>query len=61
MPALAAVFIPLLPGLMHSIAQIINAVRDHDGTPAELKAQLDAISADLQGLTKKVAAVQLPD
>jgi hypothetical protein len=58
---LAALIIPLIPGLVQSVTQIVDAVKSSDQTPEELKAQLDQISADLQAIALKVAAVQLPN
>lgn len=61
MPALAAMLIPMIPGLVNSVMGIIDTIKNHDGTPAELKVQLDGISADLKALCDKVAAVELPN
>jgi peptidoglycan hydrolase CwlO-like protein len=61
MPALAMMLIPMIPGLVNSVMSIIDTISNHDGTPTELKAQLDSISADLKALVEKVQAVQLPD
>lgn len=57
---LALALIPLLPGLVSSIVNIIDAAKDDPATPEEAKAKLDAISADLKALVAKVQAVELP-
>ena len=61
MPALLVMLIPLIPGLIQSITQIIDAIRTHPDTPAAVKAQLDAVSAHLDQAAAKVAAVELPN
>lgn len=61
MPALAALLIPLIPSLVQTILNVVNAVRSDDGTPAEMKAKLDLISADLKGVMARVALVELPN
>jgi len=57
---LALTLIPMLPGLVQTVWQIIDAVRNDDATPAETKAKLDQISADLQAVVAQVKAVELP-
>ncbi len=57
---IAALLIPLIPGLVQSVMGIVNAVRADPGTTEETKAQLDALSLDLQSVAAKVAAVDLP-
>jgi hypothetical protein len=59
MPALAALLIPLIPGLIQSILQIVDAIRSHADTPEAAKAQLDAISAQLDSVATAVAAVHV--
>ena len=61
MPAILALLIPLIPGLISSITDIINAIRQSPDTPAEVKAQLDAVATHLDQAAAKVAAVQLPN
>lgn len=61
MPGLAAILIPLIPGMVEGIMRVVSAIGDDADTPAEEKAKLDAISADLKGIMAAVAAVQLPD
>lgn len=56
----AALIIPLLPGLVDAVLGIVNAIKTDDSTPAELKAKLDSISSDLQIISAKVQAVELP-
>lgn len=58
---LAAILIPLIPSLVQSVMSIIDAVSASDQTPEDMKAQLDAISADLKNVVAKVQAVQLPN
>jgi len=60
MPALLLMLIPLIPGLISSVSQIIDAIRIHPDTPAQVKAQLDAVAAHLDEAARKVAAVELP-
>lgn len=61
MPALVAMLIPLLPGLIKSLMDVVNAMNAPDMTPEEAKAKLDAISLELQDVVNKVKAVQLPN
>jgi hypothetical protein len=61
MPALAALLIPLIPGLVNSILGIIDTIKNHDATPEATKAHLAQISADLQAINVKVQATPLPD
>ena len=58
---LAAILIPLIPGLVQSVVAIVDAVSASDQTPDAIKAQLDAISNDLKDIVAKVQAVQLPN
>jgi len=58
---LVALLIPLIPGLVSGIIQMIDVMKGHEETPEELKPKLDAISVDLKALVAKVQAVQLPD
>lgn len=58
MPALAAMLIPLIPGLIQSVMSIIDTIRDHPSTPDAAKAQLDQISAQLDDVAGQVSAVQ---
>lgn len=59
MNPLAAALIPLIPGLLQSVLQIVNTIRDQPETPDAQKAQLDAISASLDEVAGKVASVVL--
>lgn len=61
MPAIAALLIPLVPGLLKTIMDIVNAATGPELTPEEMKARLDGISADLKGVVAAVQAVQLPN
>ena len=58
---LAVLLIPLIPPLVNGIMSIVSAIRDHDDTPEALKTHLDSIWTDLQAISAKVQAVQLPD
>jgi hypothetical protein len=57
---LAAMLIPLLPGLVNGIMTVVDTIRNHADTPEALKTQLDGISSDLKALTIKVLSVDLP-
>ena len=57
---IAALLIPLIPGLVKSVMDIINAAQADEGTPEEVKAKLDAISEDLKTVMANVQAVELP-
>jgi hypothetical protein len=57
---LAALLIPLIPGLVQGVLAIVQAIRDHEDTPDTLKTRLDAISSDLVAINKKVQDVALP-
>lgn len=59
MPALALLLIPLIPGLVSGILQIVDAIRTHPDTPQAAKDQLDAIATTLDDLKTKVAAVRV--
>ncbi len=59
MPALAAMLIPLIPGLLQSILQIVDTIREHPDTPEAGKAQLSAISEQIDTVAAKVAEIQL--
>ena len=58
---LAAILIPLIPGLVQSVVAIVDSISASDQTPDAMKAQLEAISNDLKGIIAKVQAVQLPN
>ena len=60
MPAVLAMLLPLIPQLTQSLINIVNAARAVEGTPAEVKAKLDAISVRLQATQAEVVAAQLP-
>ena len=60
MGSLAAVLLPLIPGLVSGVASVVNAIRNHPTTPDDVKAQLDQISADLHAVNVRVQAVELP-
>ena len=53
---LAVALLPLLPPLVQGILDIIDRVKDDPATPADAKAQLDAISDQLDVLAVQVAA-----
>lgn len=56
----ALALLPLIPGLVQTVLAIVTAVREDPGTDAEMKAKLDAISADLKTVAARVAAAELP-
>ena len=58
---LAALLIPLIPGAVQGILAIVDAIKGHSDTPAEVAAQLEEISRDLKAVNEKVQAVKLPD
>lgn len=58
MNPLAAALIPLIPGLLASVLQIVNTIRDQPDTPEAQKAQLDTISRQLDDVSAQVAAVE---
>lgn len=55
-----AILIPLIPGLVQSVLNIVSAIRADEGTPEEVKSKLDSISADLKRIVADVQAVELP-
>jgi hypothetical protein len=57
---IALALIPLLPGLVNSILNIVNAVKDDPATPEEAKLKLATISADLKVVLANVLAAELP-
>ena len=56
---LAALLIPLIPGLIQAVIQIVNAVQSHADTSDAAKAQLAAISTQLDDVATQVAAVRV--
>jgi hypothetical protein len=56
---LAAILLPLLPGLIQGIMSIIDAIKSHADTPEAAKNQLDVISLQLADVRDRVAAVQV--
>jgi hypothetical protein len=61
MGGFAAVLIPMIPGLVKVVLDIIAAARADEGTPEEVKAKLDAISLNLQSVVLQVQAAELPN
>lgn len=59
MNPLAAALIPLIPGLLQSVLSIVNTIRNQPETPEEQKAQLDAISVQLDDVAQQVARVEV--
>lgn len=59
MGSLAAILLPLIPGLVNSVGAIVQAIRGHADTPEAAKQQLADIAAQLDDVAKRVAAVQL--
>lgn len=56
---LAALLIPLIPGLVQTVLSIINAIKSHADTPEAAKAELDAIALQLDEVATRVAAVRV--
>jgi hypothetical protein len=56
----AALLLPMIPGFVQMFMQMVSAIREDEGTPEEVKAKLDKISAELKVTAANVAAVQLP-
>lgn len=56
---LLGVLLPLIPGLVKSVADIIGAIRSHPDTPADAQAQLAKIAAQLDEVAAQVAAVKV--
>lgn len=59
MPILA-LLLPIIPSLIQSVVSLVDVIRGHPETPAEIQAHLDAIATDLKSLITKVKAVPLP-
>lgn len=59
MPTLAALLIPLIPGLVQSLLAIVDTIRGHVDTPDAAKQQLADISTKLDELVEKVKAIQV--
>ena len=57
---LATLLIPMIPGLIESVWNIIGAIKDDPATPADAKAKLDQIAVDLKAISVAVQAVELP-
>ena len=57
---LAALLIPLIPSLIQGVMSIIDTIRNHPTTPADMKTQLDTAAAHLASAVSAVAAAQLP-
>ena len=59
MGSLAAILLPMIPGLISSVTAIISAIQSHPDTPAAAAQQLADIAAALDATAQKVAAVQV--
>ena len=59
MNPLAAALIPMIPGLLASVLQIVNTIRNQPDTPEVQRAALDAIATSLDEVSAKVAAVEV--
>lgn len=57
---LAALLLPLIPGLIQGVLSVVDAIRRHPETPAEAKAELDTIAMQLEEINAQVQAVRLP-
>jgi hypothetical protein len=58
-PALAIELLPLLPGLIESVTNIVERIQQHATTPDQAKAQLAEVMTHLDSAAAKVAAVQI--
>jgi len=56
----AGLIIPLIPGMVQMVMNLIDAAKAAEGTPEQMKVQLDVISADLKSIVAAVEAVDLP-
>lgn len=56
---LAIALIPEIPQLVTSISNMVKAIRDDPQTPAQAKAQLDAIATRLDQTAEEVKAVEI--
>jgi hypothetical protein len=56
---LAAILLPLIPGLIQAVMQIVKAIESHDETPDVAKAQLLDIALRLDETAKRVAAIDV--
>lgn len=52
--------IPLIPGLVRSVLDVVEAVRTDPKTPEDDKKELDRIMAELREVMAKVQAAPLP-
>ena len=52
--------LPLLPELVRTVVKVVEAIRSDPDVPADVRAQLDALSADLQAVNAKVQSAVLP-
>lgn len=59
-PPLAAVLIPMIPGLVDQIIRWIEAVTADPGTPEETRVKLTALVAELRVLNAEIQAAPLP-
>ena len=57
---LALQLLPLVPALINGVDQIIRTIRADPATPADTKAQLDALSAKLAAAVEHVANAPEP-
>ena len=53
--------LPLIPGLIRDVAELVNIIRNPAQTPEEQKDRLDALAARLELTAAAVAAAPLPN
>ncbi len=57
---LAIQIVPLIPGLIADILNVVHVIKNHPTTPDDVKAQLDQIAVELDAVNARVQAVVLP-
>ncbi len=57
---LAMQLLPLVPGLIDSAVKIVDALKSDPATPADAKAELEQVSANLKLAVERVKNAPLP-
>lgn len=57
----AALLIPMIPGVIQIVRELVDIVRADELTPEERTAKLDAIAARLDARVAEIAALELPE
>jgi hypothetical protein len=57
--SLAAILLPMIPGVLQWVMGVIRAIESHSETPEEAKAQLADIARRLEDAAARVAAVEV--